>query len=213
MKTAPLPFIILNHGLKSVSGLNKIKLAVFISGRGSNLQSIIDACKDKNFPAEISVVISNVPNVAGLDRAKKANIEHVVIDHTQYDSREKFEDALHRALRPYNVNVICLAGFMRVLTPHFIDKWPDRIINIHPSLLPKHKGLNTHQRAIDAGDEASGCTVHYVVPDIDSGATIVQKTVRIEDGDDAETLAARVLEKEHLAYPEAIRIIAAKLQQ
>ena len=186
----------------------KLKLAVFVSGRGSNLQAIIDACENPNFPAQISVVVSNVPDAFGLERAQSANIETAVVNHKDYDGRESFEAALQEELGNHDVDLICLAGFMRILTAGFIDQWPEKIINIHPSLLPKHKGLNTHQRAIDVGDDMSGCTVHYVVPEMDSGPIIVQKSVPILDNDNEETLAARVLEQEHIAYPEAIELIA-----
>lgn len=185
-----------------------LKLAVFISGRGSNLQSLIDACADENFPASITLVLSNRPNAYGLERAKKAGLQTAVIDHKDFETREAFEQALLDELSGHDIDLICLAGFMRVLTPHFITPWQGRLINIHPSLLPKHKGLNTHQRAIDAGDTQSGCTIHHVVPDIDSGEIIVQKSVAILENDTADTLAARVLEQEHLAYPEAVKILA-----
>lgn len=188
----------------------KLNLAVLISGRGSNLQALIDACAQSDFPAQITVVISNRPDAAGLERAKKANIPTQVIDHKNFSSREEFEDALQNTLDAYTIDLICLAGFMRILTPHFINQWSDQIINIHPSLLPKHKGLNTHERALEAGDSESGCTIHYVVPEMDSGPVILQKHVPVHEDDTPDTLAARVLEQEHIAYPEAIRMIAEK---
>ena len=188
----------------------KLKLAVLISGRGSNLQAIIDACAKPEFPAKIEIVISNRPDVMGLERAQKAGIKTAVVDHKKYSSREDFEDALQNTITPHNIHLICLAGFMRILTAHFVDQWPNKMINIHPSLLPKYKGVDTHERATAAGDSESGCTVHYVVPEMDSGPIIVQKSVPIIEGDTPETLAERVLEQEHAAYPEAIQIIAEK---
>lgn len=188
-----------------------INIAVLISGRGSNLQSLIDVCAAPDFPASIKIVISNVPGVMGLTRAQKAGIPALTVNHKDYPSREIFEDALLAALSPYNIDLVCLAGFMRVLTPHFIQKWPGRLINIHPSLLPDYKGLDTHARAIADKKTEAGCTVHYVVPEIDSGEIIVQKRVPVMPDDTPETLAARVLMQEHIAYPEAVRIIAEKL--
>jgi phosphoribosylglycinamide formyltransferase-1 len=189
----------------------KLHLAVFISGRGSNLQSLIDACKDPEFPAQISVVVSNRPGVQGLERAAKAGIPTMTIDHKLYGEREGFEAALLDALRPHKIDLICLAGFMRILTPHFISQWEDRIINIHPSLLPDYKGTHTHERVLQDGKKETGCTVHYVVPEMDSGPIIVQKRVKVKKGDTPEKLAARVLEQEHVAYPEAVRIVAKTL--
>ncbi|MCB1531870.1 MAG: phosphoribosylglycinamide formyltransferase [Alphaproteobacteria bacterium] len=186
-----------------------LDLAVLISGRGSNLQAIIDACKNPEFPARIAVVISNKPDVYGLERARDAGIDTHVVPHSGRPKAE-FEAQLHEVISDYDVNLICLAGFMRILSADFIAKWPNKIINIHPSLLPKHKGLDTHQRALEAGDTQSGCTVHYVVPEMDSGPIIVQKSVPILDGDTPDTLAARVLEQEHIAYPEAIKLVAQK---
>jgi phosphoribosylglycinamide formyltransferase 1 len=189
----------------------KLHLAVFISGRGSNLQSLIDACKDPSFPAQISVVISNRPGVQGLERAEKAGIPALAIDHKFYGDREGFEAALLDALKTHKVDVVCLAGFMRILTPYFIGQWEDRIINIHPSLLPDYKGTHTHERVLQDGKKETGCTVHYVVPEMDSGPIIVQKRVAVKTGDTPEILAARVLEQEHVAYPEAVRIVAKTL--
>lgn len=186
----------------------KLKLAVLISGRGSNLQAIIDACSVPNFPAQISAVISNVPGAYGLERAKTASIPTATINHKDYDSREAFEEAMSDTLEHYDPDLICLAGFMRVLTSQFVDRWPDKIINIHPSLLPKYKGVDTHKRAIEAGDEEAGCSVHWVTEELDSGSVILQKSVPIIAGDTEGTLAARVLEQEHVAYPEAIERIA-----
>lgn len=188
--------------------VDKIKLAVFISGRGSNMQALIDSCAKADFPAEIVCVLSNKADAAGLQRASDAGIATEVVSHKDYDSKAGFEQAMLDRLSDYNVNLICLAGFMRILSADFIAQWPEKIINIHPSLLPKHKGLDTHKRAIEAGDTESGCTVHYVVPEMDSGPIIVQKSVSIEDGETEDSLAAKVLVQEHLAYPEAVSMIA-----
>jgi phosphoribosylglycinamide formyltransferase-1 len=192
-------------------GSEKINLGVLISGRGSNLQALIDACADPDFPAQIAIVISNIEGAYGLERAKKADIPATTISHKNYKTREAFEDEIHEILIERNVDLVCLAGFMRILTPHFIGRWPGTLINIHPSLLPDYKGLHTHERVLEDGKPESGCTVHYVVPEMDSGPTIVQKRVPVKAGDTPETLAARVLEQEHIAYPEAVRMIAEKL--
>lgn len=188
----------------------KLNLAVFISGRGSNLQSIIDACRNPDFPARISFVLSNKSEAYGLERAHKSGIPTAVVLHKDYPTREAFEDAMMAELARHPVDLICLAGFMRILTPHFINRWPDKIINIHPSLLPDYKGLHTHERALADGKKEVGCTIHYVVPEMDSGPIIMQKRVPILPGDTPDTLAARVLEQEHIAYPEAIRKLANK---
>lgn len=188
--------------------MGRIKLAVLVSGRGSNLQSIIDACENPEFPAEISLVISNKPDAYALTRAEKAGISIVVIDHKKFANKEEFETALQETLQAQQIDLVCLAGFMRVLTAPFVNHWQNRIINIHPSLLPKFKGLQTHERALTAGEAESGCTVHFVTPGMDEGPIIIQKSVPIEPGDTPETLAARILEQEHIAYPEAIHILA-----
>jgi len=191
--------------------MEKINIAVLISGRGSNLQALIDACAQEAFPARIGMVISNDPTAYGLERAKSAGIKTEIVSH-KGKSREEFEDALMAGLNKYEIDVVCLAGFMRILTPRFIDQWPERLINIHPSLLPDYKGLHTHERVLQDGKEESGCTVHYVVPEMDSGPIIVQKRVPVITGDTPESLAARILEQEHAAYTEAVRIVASKLK-
>ncbi len=170
--------------------------------------SIIEACKAADFPAEISVVLSNNPNAQGLISAKECAIATEIINHKEYKTREDFESEIENRLENYDVDLIVLAGFMRILTASFTDKWLDKIINIHPSLLPDYKGLNTHERAINDGKKEGGCTVHFVNADLDSGPVILQKRVPILEGDTADILAARVLEQEHKAYPEAIKIIA-----
>lgn len=185
-----------------------LSLAVLISGRGSNLQALIESCARADFPARIAVVISNRPGAAGLERAAKAGIPVETVDHKLFPGREAFEAALDAALRRYPVDLVCLAGFMRILTAGFVEKWPDRIINIHPSLLPDYKGLDTHARALADGCAQAGCTIHFVRPAMDDGPIILQKRVAILSGDTADSLAERVLEQEHLAYPEAVRLIA-----
>lgn len=189
-------------------GTSKLNLAVFISGRGSNMQALIDVCAGEDFPAKISVVLSNNPDAVGLQRAEEAGIATAIVNHKDYAGREKFEVGLLAALEKFEVDLICLAGFMRILTPYFINHWEEKMINIHPSLLPDYKGLHTHERVLEDGKAESGCTVHYVVPEMDSGTIIVQKRVNVEDGDTPDTLAARILEQEHVAYPEAVRVIA-----
>ena len=184
------------------------KLAVLISGRGSNLQSLIDACAAPDFPAEIALVISNRPKAAGLDRATKAGIPQTVIDHKDFQSREDFDKALDDALRMAKVDYVCLAGFMRMLTPEFVNDWRGRLVNIHPSLLPAFKGLHVHERMIDAGVKLAGCTVHFVSAEVDSGPIIGQAAVPVLPEDTAETLAARILEQEHKLYPACIRLLA-----
>lgn len=188
--------------------MGRLNLAVLISGRGSNLQSLIDACAADDFPARIAVVISNRPDAYGLVRAAAAGIETVVIDHKDFADRAAFEAALQAALVERPVDLVCLAGFMRVLGAGFIENWPGRIINIHPSLLPDYKGLDTHARVLADGRAESGCTVHFVTPELDSGPVIVQKRVKIASGDTPDSLAARILAAEHEAYPEAVALIA-----
>ena len=186
----------------------KLKVGVLISGRGSNLQALIDACADEDYPAEIVLVISNVAGAAGLARAEAADIPTLVIDHKTFDDREPFEQALDEALDGAGVELICLAGFMRLLTEGFVNHWRDRLINIHPSLLPAFRGIHVHERAIEYGARFSGCTVHFVRPAMDEGPIIVQAVVPVLPDDDPDRLAARVLAEEHRAYPLAVRLIA-----
>ncbi len=189
-------------------GVTGIALAVLISGRGSNLQALIDACARDDFPARIAVVVSNRPGVAGLDRARRAGIPALTVDHKAYPTRETFEAALQEALDRYPVDLVCLAGFMRLLTPGFVARWENRMLNIHPSLLPDYKGLDTHARALADGRTQAGCTVHFVRPAMDDGPVVVQRRVPILPGDTPASLAARVLEQEHEAYPQAVRLFA-----
>ena len=185
-----------------------MKVAVLISGRGSNLQALIDAGAEPGWPAEIVLVISNVAGAQGLDRAGKAGIAAAVIDHKTFDGREPFDRAMTAAIEDAGAEFVCLAGFMRLLSDPFIEHWRDRMINIHPSLLPAFKGLDVHQRVIDAGEKTSGCTVHFVRPEMDTGPILIQAQVPVHPDDDAEALAARVLEQEHEIYPRALRLIA-----
>ncbi|MBK8211347.1 MAG: phosphoribosylglycinamide formyltransferase [Rhodospirillales bacterium] len=186
----------------------RLKVAVLISGRGSNLQALIEACAAPAFPARIVLVLSNVADVFGLERAAAAGIATRVVDHRGFDGREQFEEALHRALIEAGAELVCLAGFMRLLTDGFVERWRDRLINIHPSLLPAFRGLHVHQRVIAAGARFSGCTVHYVRPAMDDGPIIVQAAVPVHEDDDPDQLAARVLVEEHRIYPLALRLIA-----
>ena len=182
-----------------------MRIAVLISGSGSNLQAIIDACAGGDIPGDICLVLSNKPGVGGLDRATSAGIDCAVINHRDYDSREDFDRALVATLAPYAPDLVILAGFMRILTPEFIGPFSGKLINIHPSLLPKYPGLHTHQRAIDAGDAWAGATVHFVTEELDGGPPILHARVPVESGDTAEALAARVLQQEHRIYPLAAR--------
>jgi phosphoribosylglycinamide formyltransferase 1 len=180
-----------------------MKLAVLISGSGSNLQAFIDCCADKSLSAEIAVVLSNKKQAFGLQRAEQAGIPTLCIDHREFKDREEFDTAMVAALSDYEVDLVILAGFMRILTPIFIEAYRGRLLNIHPSLLPKYPGLQTHQRALDAGDQEAGVTVHFVTEELDGGPPIVQARVPIMAGDDADMLAARVLQQEHIIYPQA----------
>jgi len=186
----------------------RVPLVVLVSGSGSNLQAIIDATSNPDYPAEIVAVISNIEGVKGLERAKKASIPTAVLDHQNFPDRESYDFALHELIDSYHPEIIVLAGFMRILTDEFVNTYLGKMLNIHPSLLPKYKGLNTHQKAIDAGDERHGATVHFVTPDLDSGPLIIQAEVPVLANDTSESLAARVLEKEHQIYPLAIEWLA-----
>lgn len=186
----------------------RMKIAVLISGRGSNLQALIHACADPDFPAEIALVVSNRPEAQGLKRAEKAGLATLVVDHAEYDSRADFEAALHAALSDAGIELICLAGFMRLLDAEFVAKWRNRILNIHPSLLPAYRGLRTHERAIEDGVRFTGCTVHFVRPEMDNGPIIIQAVAPVLPQDTPESLARRVLSFEHRIYPEALRLVA-----
>ena len=187
----------------------KKRVAVLISGRGSNMTALIEAAEAKDYPAEIVVVISNRPDAPGLARAQQAGIATALIDHTAFGKdREAFERALDTELQSRRIDIVCLAGFMRLLTPWFVDRWSGRMINIHPALLPQFKGLDTHRRALDAGVAQHGATVHFVSAGMDEGPVILQKSVPVLGSDSEATLAARVLEVEHEIYPQALRMVA-----
>ena len=189
--------------------MTKKRVAVLISGRGSNMTALIEAAKTKDYPAEIVLVVSNRPDAAGLDRAGSSGIPTAVIDHEKFGGdRETFEQALDRELREHRIDLVCLAGFMRLLTPWFVNRWSGRMLNIHPSLLPQFKGLHTHRRALEAGVTRHGATVHFVVPEMDAGPIVAQDSVAVLENDTEETLAARVLELEHQIYPRALRAVA-----
>jgi phosphoribosylglycinamide formyltransferase 1 len=187
----------------------KQRVAIMISGRGSNMVALIKAAKTKSFPAEIALVVSNEPKAKGLTLARKAGIPIAIVDHRPFGkNRKKFEHALQAELQAHKIDLICLAGFMRLLTPWFVGRWNGRMINIHPALLPAFKGLDTHTRALAAGVKIHGATVHFVVPEMDSGPIIAQGAVSVTKNDTPKTLAARVLKIEHRIYPMALRIVA-----
>ena len=187
----------------------KRRAAILISGRGSNMVSLIEAARAGSFPAEIVLVLSNRPDAAGLTRARKAGIEARAIDHRPFKGdRAAHEAEIDAALRAAGVEIVCLAGYMRLLTPFLVDAWRGRMLNIHPSLLPSFPGLHTHQRAIDAGVKLHGCTVHLVTEQMDEGPILAQAAVPVLEGDDEDGLAARVLACEHLIYPAALAAFA-----
>lgn len=187
---------------------SKLRLVVLVSGSGSNLQAIIDACAQQRIQAGVVAVISNKPGVFGLQRAKDANIETAVLDHTQYANREAFDSALSAQIDPYAPDLVILAGFMRILTGAFVQRYQGRMLNIHPSLLPKFQGLHTHRRALEAGEKQHGASVHYVTPELDGGPVVIQAVVPVLAEDDATTLAERVLLEEHKIYPLVIAWVA-----
>lgn len=186
----------------------RLRVGALISGRGSNLQALLDAAAAPDHPAEVVLVLSNVAAAAGLQRAAAAGVAHRVIGHRGFPDRAAFEAAVSDALEAAGVELVCLAGFMRVVTAGFVDRWRDRLVNIHPSLLPSFPGLDTHRAALDAGVRLHGCTVHYVREQVDAGPIIAQAAVPVASDDDVDSLAARVLEAEHRLYPAAVRLIA-----
>jgi len=189
--------------------MSRKRVAVLISGRGSNMAALIKAAKAADYPAEIALVLSNMPDAAGLARAREAGMATEVVDHDPFGKdREAFDRALDATLQSHRIDIVCLAGFLRVLSPWFVARWNGRLINIHPSLLPAFKGLHTHERALAAGAKEHGATVHFVVPELDSGPIIEQASVPVLPGDTPDTLAARVLEVEHRIYPLALRRLA-----
>jgi phosphoribosylglycinamide formyltransferase-1 len=193
----------------------KIKVAILISGRGSNMQKLIEACEDPNFPAEIIVVGANKNNALGLEFAKSKSIKTFVIEHKNFakfdNPREEFDQALHQEIIKYDVEIICLAGFMRLLSKWFVDKWHNKIINIHPSLLPDFKGANAVEDALKSGAKISGCTTHFVSVEMDAGPIIMQSKVRIDSNDNAEILAQKILTKEHEIYPLTLKKVCQKI--
>lgn len=194
--------------------MTRVSTAVFISGRGSNLQRLLAAHKQQDYPAEIKLVVSNRRHAPGLNLAYKAGIPTAVFDNSWYGKNRLLQEQhIHEFLVKQKIQMIVLAGYMRVLSEDFVNKWQDRIINIHPSLLPLYPGLHTHQRVLTAGDRYHGCTVHWVTPVLDAGPVIAQAVVPVLEGDTEDTLAARVLEQEHLIYPQALAVAAQKIQQ
>lgn len=183
------------------------RLGVLISGRGSNLQSLIDAIGDGRLHATIAVVISNLANAAGLDRARAAGIETIVLSHRGWASREEYDRALARELKARDVGLVCLAGFMRIVGAALIDAYPNAILNVHPALLPSFPGVDAQGQALEHGVKVSGVTVHFVTRDLDDGPIVLQRTVPVVDDDTRETLSLRILEQEHLAYPEAVGVV------
>jgi formyltetrahydrofolate-dependent phosphoribosylglycinamide formyltransferase len=189
----------------------RIRTAIIISGHGSNLQALIDAARAPGYPAEIVLVISNVANVYGLERAAAAGIPTVVIPHRNYDTREAFDAAMDAVLQQYMVQLTCLAGFMRILSGWFAAQWAGRLINIHPSLLPNHKGINTHMAVLKAGDTHHGATVHWVTEELDSGSVILQESFPVQASDTVESLKQKNHEVEHRIYPQALRLVASEM--
>ncbi|WP_278621326.1 phosphoribosylglycinamide formyltransferase [Ectopseudomonas oleovorans] len=183
-------------------------VVVLISGSGSNLQALIDSVAHDGNPARIAAVICNRAGAHGLERAKQAGIATELLDHKQFDGREAFDAALIQAIDAHQPDLVVLAGFMRILTPGFVQHYAGRLLNIHPSLLPKHKGLHTHQRALEAGDSEHGCSVHFVTEELDGGPLVVQAVLPVMADDTAESLASRVHQQEHLIYPLAVRWFA-----
>jgi phosphoribosylglycinamide formyltransferase-1 len=189
--------------------MSRKRVAVLISGRGSNMAALIEAAKDKNYPAEIALVVSNRPDAGGLATARAAGIATEIVDHAAFGKdRAGFERALQAVLGKHHIDLVCLAGFMRLLTPGFVGQWPERMLNIHPALLPAFKGLDTHKRALEAGVKVHGATVHFVVAELDAGPIITQGAVAVHADDSEATLASRVLAVEHRIYPLALKLVA-----
>lgn len=192
--------------------MRRVKTAVLISGNGSNLQAILDAAKRSDYPADIALVISNKPDAYGLTRAANEGVRTITIRHTDFPDRESFDRAMDTALRDHGIELVVMAGFMRILSEWFVLQWQGKLINIHPSLLPAYKGVNTHARVLEAGEKQHGCTVHWVIPELDSGDIIAQASLEIHSEDTIETLQGRVHALEHQLYPDAVKKVAAALQ-
>ncbi len=186
----------------------KKRVAILISGRGSNMMALVEAARAADYPAEIVAIISSRPDAAGLAWAKAQGLPAQAIDHKAFASREAFDDAVHAALTEARVDLIALAGFMRIQSAGFVERWQGRQLNIHPSLLPLFKGLHPHKQALDAGVKISGCTVHFVTEEMDSGPIVAQAAVPVLEGDTPESLAARILQAEHKLYPQALALVA-----
>ncbi|MBK9081967.1 MAG: phosphoribosylglycinamide formyltransferase [Rhizobiales bacterium] len=191
----------------------KKRVAALISGRGSNMAALIEAAKAADFPAEIALVLSNRPDAKGLETAAASGVATAVFDHKAYAGRECFERAMQAALVAHQIDIVCLAGFMRLLSPWFVGQWEGRMLNVHPALLPAFKGLHTHERALEAGVKIHGCTVHFVTPGMDEGPIVAQAALTVAPDDTADTLAARVLSLEHAIYPRALAWLARPLAQ
>ena len=187
---------------------NRLRVAAFVSGRGSNMVALAEACANPAFPAEMALVLSNMPDAGGLERAESLGIKTEAVPHRGHPSRESHEQAIDAVLRRHAIDLVCLAGYMRLLTPWFVEEWRNKIINIHPSLLPAFKGLNTHERVLEVGAWWHGCSVHFVRVAMDEGPIIAQAAVPVRAEDTPETLASRVLTAEHRLYPHALKLVA-----
>lgn len=192
---------------------NPTRIAILFSGTGTNLKNLVAHIHAENVAATLELAICNRPDAKGLEFCRDNNIPHELIDHTNYSDRAEFDAAMQTALQAANIDLICAAGFMRLLTPEFVRHWQDRIINIHPSLLPAYKGLHTHRRVLEAGDKTHGCTVHMMRPEMDEGPILVQRQIDVLPDDTEDTLAARVMEQELIAYPEALDMMLARLRR
>ena len=184
------------------------RTAVLISGQGANMRALIEAARHPAYPAEVALVVSNRPDAGGLAFAKEAGVAACVVDHKIFAGREEFERSLHALLEIHRIDLVCMAGFMRVVTPWFVAQWAGRMLNIHPALLPAFRGLHTHARALEEGVKIHGCTVHFVVPTLDEGPIVAQAAVPVLDADTPDSLARRVLEQEHVIYPAALARVA-----
>jgi phosphoribosylglycinamide formyltransferase 1 len=191
-----------------MTAARRIPTAILISGRGSNMSALLRAMQDSAYPAAPALVFSNVLDAPGLSVAATSGVPTAAVDHRRFADREAFDRAMSAEIERHGVEIVCLAGFMRVLSPWFCERWSGRLINIHPSLLPAHKGLHTHRRALEAGDVEHGCTVHFVTPGLDDGPAILQARVPVLKDDGEDSLAARVLAEEHRIYPQALAMVA-----